>query len=238
MSAVASISVEPRENEIRLDRWFKRHFPTLPHGRLERLLRTGQIRVDGKRAKASLRLVSGQVVRVPPLDEAVASALQRPRTAPNRARDEHMAAVLRRRVLFRDRDALVIDKPAGLAVQGGTATDVHLDGLLDALRFDASERPRLVHRLDKDTSGVLVLARSATAAAGLAEAFRRKEARKIPSHHRKSIIPLAPLTPAPGLVRVVSGGDAPGQLPQASDGDLRVLDPPEQVLERDEAPDH
>jgi len=179
VSAVASISVEPRENEIRLDRWFKRHFPTLPHGRLERLLRTGQIRVDGKRAKASLRLVSGQVVRVPPLDEAVASALQRPRTAPNRARDEHMAAELRRRVLFRDRDALVIDKPAGLAVQGGTATDVHLDGLLDALRFDASERPRLVHRLDKDTSGVLVLARSATAAAGLAEAFRRKEARKI-----------------------------------------------------------
>jgi 23S rRNA pseudouridine955/2504/2580 synthase len=82
-------------------------------------------------------------------------------------------------VLFRDRDALVIDKPAGLAVQGGTSTDVHLDGMLDALRFDAAERPRLVHRLDKDTSGVLVLARSAAAAARLTEAFRRKEARKI-----------------------------------------------------------
>jgi 23S rRNA pseudouridine955/2504/2580 synthase len=179
MSAVASIAIEPAEANIRLDRWFKRHFPALPHGRLEKLLRTGQVRVDGKRAKANFRLQAGQVVRVPPLDSAptstaVAKAPARPRPA-----EDRMAAELLRRVLYRDRDALVIDKPAGLAVQGGTSTDLHLDGLLDALRFDASERPRLVHRLDKDTSGVLVLARHAAAAARLAEAFRLKETRKI-----------------------------------------------------------
>jgi 23S rRNA pseudouridine955/2504/2580 synthase len=177
MSAVASIAVAPADGEIRLDRWFKRHFPTLPHGRLEKLLRTGQIRVDGKRAKANLRLAPGQMVRVPPLEDAAAPA--KPPAARPRQADDMLAAELRKRVLFRDRDTLVIDKPAGLAVQGGTSTEVHLDGMLDVLRFDATERPRLVHRLDKDTSGVLVLARSAAAAAKLTEAFRRKEARKI-----------------------------------------------------------
>jgi 23S rRNA pseudouridine955/2504/2580 synthase len=179
MSAVASISVEPAEGEIRLDRWFKRHFPTLPHGRLEKLLRTGQIRVDGKRAKANLRLAPGQVIRVPRLEDVAISTTAKPQAARARRPDDRLAAELRDRVLFRDCDALVIDKPAGLAVQGGTSTEVHLDGLLDALRFDAAERPRLVHRLDKDTSGVLVLARSVAAAARLTEAFRRKEARKI-----------------------------------------------------------
>jgi 23S rRNA pseudouridine955/2504/2580 synthase len=178
VSTVASITVEPAEGDIRLDRWFKRDFPALPHGRLEKLLRTGQVRVDGKRAKANFRLAPGQVVRVPPLDGSLAASAEKAPARPRPA-DERMAMELRRRVLYRDRDALVIDKPAGLAVQGGTSTEIHLDGLLDALRFDSSERPRLVHRLDKDTSGVLVLARHVTAAAQLAEAFRRKETRKI-----------------------------------------------------------
>jgi 23S rRNA pseudouridine955/2504/2580 synthase len=180
MSTVASIAVTVAEAELRLDRWFRRHFPQMPHGRLERLLRTGQIRVDGKRAKAGSRLAAGQIIRVPPLDgrpaEIQEPAAPRPRST---SKDDRLAAELRNRVLYRDRDVLIIDKPAGLAVQGGTGTDQHLDGLLDALRFDATERPRLVHRLDKDTSGVLVLARSPTAAAWLAEAFRRKEAQKI-----------------------------------------------------------
>jgi 23S rRNA pseudouridine955/2504/2580 synthase len=179
MSAVASIAIEPAEANIRLDRWFKRHFPALPHGRLEKLLRTGQVRVDGKRAKANFRLAAGQVVRVPPLESAPAPAAAAKAPARPRPAEDRMAAELLRRVLYRDRDALVIDKPAGLAVQGGTSTDIHLDGLLDALRFDAGERPRLVHRLDKDTSGVLVLARNAASAARLAEAFRTKETRKI-----------------------------------------------------------
>ena len=177
MSATV-IAVSAGEAELRLDRWFKRHFPALTHGRLEKLLRTGQIRVDGKRAKANLRLAAGQIVRVPPMELPAQPAADRPRPRA-KAADEKLADDLRRRVLYRDRDALVIDKPAGLAVQGGTSTEVHLDGLLDALRFDAGERPRLVHRLDKDTSGVLVLARHASAAARLAEAFRLKETRKI-----------------------------------------------------------
>jgi 23S rRNA pseudouridine955/2504/2580 synthase len=171
--------VSAAEAELRLDRWFKRHFPSLTHGRLEKLLRTGQIRVDGKRVKASLRLAAGQVIRVPPLGEPVplpSKAGQPPRPRPE---DDRLIEDLRRRILHRDRETLVIDKPAGLAVQGGTATDQHLDRLLDGLRFDAPERPRLVHRLDRDTSGVLVLARSAAAAAWLAAAFRRKETRKI-----------------------------------------------------------
>jgi Pseudouridylate synthases, 23S RNA-specific len=132
--------------------------------RLEKLLRTGQIRVDGKRVKASLRLAPGQVIRVPPLGEPAPPAAEgeaAARPAKPRADDDRLIAELRRRVLYRDPEVLIIDKPAGLAVQGGTATDQHLDRLLDGLSFEAPDRPRLVHRLDRDTSGVLVLGRSA-----------------------------------------------------------------------------
>lgn len=178
MSEVRTLEVSADEAEQRLDRWFKRRFPELPHARLERLLRTGQVRVDGKRAKGNLRLAAGQKVRVPPLHEDREGApSSRPVGA--RAADERALEALRRRVLYRDAEVLAIDKPAGLAVQGGTETVHHLDAMLDALRFEAPERPRLVHRLDKDTSGVLLLARSARAAAWLAEAFRRKETRKL-----------------------------------------------------------
>jgi len=170
VSAVRSIAVADADAEIRLDRWFKRHFPDLSHGRLEKLLRTGQVRIDGRRASAGDRLAPGQVIRVPPLAPTTPK--------PARAIDAHEAASLRRLVLHRDADVLVIDKPAGLAVQGGAGTTRHLDGMLDALRFDAAERPRLVHRLDRDTSGVLVLARTAAAAARLAEAFRDKTTEK------------------------------------------------------------
>jgi 23S rRNA pseudouridine955/2504/2580 synthase len=180
MSAAASIAVGAGEGELRLDRWFKRHFPALTHGRLEKLLRTGQIRVDGKRVKASLRLAPGQVIRVPPLDNPAPAAESQAavRPAKRQAADDRLIAELRQRVLYRDPEVLIIDKPAGLAVQGGTATDQHLDRLLDGLSFEAAERPRLVHRLDRDTSGVLVLGRSAAAAAWLAAAFRHKGTRK------------------------------------------------------------
>jgi 23S rRNA pseudouridine955/2504/2580 synthase len=174
MAQVQSIAVAADDAEIRLDRWFKRHFPELSHGKLEQLLRTGQIRLDGKRATARDRVAAGQIVRVPPLPAALRPPTHRP-FEPT-ARD---ATMIQARVLHRDNDVIVIDKPQGLAVQGGTNTERHLDGLLDALKFDAEERPRLVHRLDKDTSGVLVLARNARAAAKLAEAFRGKVARKI-----------------------------------------------------------
>ena len=178
MNGVRGVTVAADEAEIRLDRWFRRHFPGLGHGRLEKLLRTGQVRVDGKRAKSGTRLASGQVVRVPPLPaENPERATPRPQPRPQpTARD---VAALRDSVLFMDDSVIAIDKPSGLAVQGGSGQRRHLDAMLDALRFDRSERPRLVHRLDKDTSGVLLLARSAAAARKLTAAFRGKAVQKV-----------------------------------------------------------
>jgi 23S rRNA pseudouridine955/2504/2580 synthase len=175
MSGVQTLTVAPEDAEIRLDRWFKRHFPALGHGRLEKLLRTGQVRLDGKRADAGDRVAPGQRIRVPPLPDTPPPDAKPSRPMPSAADTR----LLQDHVLYRDDDIIVIDKPEGLAVQGGTGTSRHLDGLLDALRFDAKERPRLVHRLDKDTSGVLVLARSARVAARLGDAFRGKTVRKV-----------------------------------------------------------
>ncbi|HEY1259087.1 MAG TPA: RluA family pseudouridine synthase [Stellaceae bacterium] len=166
-----TVTVAAAEGPLRLDRWFRRHYPALAHGRLEKLLRTGQVRVDGKRAQAGDRLLPGQQIRVPPLPATPPATRH-----PIRPADE---AMLRGMVLHRDDSVIVLDKPPGLAVQGGTRTERHLDGMLDALRFGHSERPRLVHRLDKETSGTLVIARSAAAAASLTRAFRDKRTRKI-----------------------------------------------------------
>src|SRR5215831_10502404 len=169
-----TVTVAGEDGSVRLDRWFKRHYPSLGHGHLEKLLRTGRIRVDGKRARSSDRLVPGQAILLPPLDPIPAPAPQRVRQAS--PGDE---AMLRDAVLHRDDSVIVLNKPPGLAVQGGSGTERHLDGLLDALRFGSYERPRLVHRLDKETSGVLVLARTVAAAAFLTRAFREKTTRKI-----------------------------------------------------------
>ncbi len=172
MSGVEVREVAEDEADLRLDRWFARHFPGLPHGRLEKLLRTGQVRVDGARVKAGHRLGPGQRVRVPPLGEATPG----PPRPPVSDADVRW---LRDSVLYRDDEIVVVNKPPGLAVQGGTRTHRHLDAMLDALRLGADDRPRLVHRLDKDTSGVLVLARGANAAARLGRAFRRRQVRKL-----------------------------------------------------------
>jgi 23S rRNA pseudouridine955/2504/2580 synthase len=172
--AIDTVTVGGEDGSLRLDRWFKRHYPALRHGHLEKLLRTGRIRVDGKRARASDRVAPGQAIRLPPPDEIAAPAPPAPRhVAPA---DE---AMLRDAVVHRDDALIVLNKPPGLPVQGGSGTDRHLDGMLDALRFGAGERPRLVHRLDKETSGVLVLARTAAAAAFLTRAFREKTTRKV-----------------------------------------------------------
>lgn len=175
MNEVKEIAVAVDEGDIRLDRWFRRHFPNLAHGRLQKLLRTGQIRIDGKRAEANARLNAGQIVRVPPLGamgEAAAPRHERP-VSPRDAED------LLKRVLYRDAHVLVLNKPYGLAVQGGSKTPHHLDAMLDALRLDGKERPRLVHRLDRDTTGALVLARSSKAARALTAAFRGRDVRKL-----------------------------------------------------------
>lgn len=174
MSNVQTIAVAEEDAEVRLDRWFRRYFPALPHGRLEKLLRTGQVRVDGHRAKGATRLAAGQKVRVPPLGEA---AEGKPRGEPVRANERDFKQI-RAAVIYRDDDVIAINKPPGLAVQGGSGVRKHVDAMLDGLRFDARDRPRLVHRLDKDTSGVLLLGRSAGAAARLAEAFRSRDAKK------------------------------------------------------------
>lgn len=166
--------VGPDEADTRLDRWLRRHHPALTQGALQKMLRTGQIRVDGKRAEANTRLAAGQEVRIPPLPEGPAPDAPR---AP-RPVDERQAQALLAMVLHQDPHVLVIDKPHGLPVQGGPGIAKHLDGMLDALRLDAEDRPRLVHRLDRDTSGVLVLGRSAAAAAKLAAAFRGRDVQK------------------------------------------------------------
>jgi 23S rRNA pseudouridine955/2504/2580 synthase len=172
-----SIAVEPDEADSRLDRWLKRRFPDAGHARIQKWLRTGQVRVDGRRAKPGVKLVAGQVVRLPP--QASEPAPGKPNPRPRPIVDPADAAELRSRVIYQDDEVLILDKPAGLAVQGGSKLRRNLDAMLDALQFDAVERPRLVHRLDKDTSGVLVLARTVGAAAFLTKAFRTGDIRKI-----------------------------------------------------------
>ena len=174
MSGVTTVSVANEEAGLRLDRWFKRHYPFITHGRLEKMLRTGQVRLDGKRVRANVRIEGGQMIRVPPVP-----ADGRPAKAKTQLVNEYDSAAIRESVLYRDDNLIAINKPPGLAVQGGTGTHRHLDAMLDALRYDAKDRPRLVHRLDKDTSGVLLLARHVSAAAHFAEAFRSKRAVKI-----------------------------------------------------------
>lgn len=170
---VQTRTVAAEEADLRLDRWFRRHFPQLTQGALQKMLRTGQIRVDGKRAEANTRLLAGQEVRIPPLPEGPAP--ERPGPRPVSAED---ARALEAMVIHRDDSLLVLDKPHGLPVQGGPGILRNLDAMLDALRFGHAERPRLVHRLDRDTSGVLVLARSAAVAARLAAAFRSRDVEK------------------------------------------------------------
>lgn len=163
------------EAGIRLDRWFKRHYPDLSHGALQKLLRTGQARVDGKRAESSTRLEAGQKLRVPP--QVVNPPPPDPAKASKRAGRE--VEMLRRMILFEDDDVIALNKPAGLAVQGGTGLKENLDDMLEALAKKGQGKPKLVHRLDRDTSGVLLVARTAFAASRLTEAFRERETRKI-----------------------------------------------------------
>jgi 23S rRNA pseudouridine955/2504/2580 synthase len=170
--AVYSLPVTNEDGEVRLDRWLRRRFPHLGQGQVEKLIRTGQVRVDGGRAKASDRVSAGQMVRIPPLP---AKAEQRDQNYIPRKDLEFV----RRLVIHQDDDIIVIDKPPGLAVQGGTKTTRHLDGLLEGLKFDADAKPKLVHRLDRDTSGVMLLARHPAAAQKLAESFRTRDAEKL-----------------------------------------------------------
>ena len=168
-------AVSDDEAGLRLDRWFQRHFPGLSHGALQKLLRTGQVRIDGRRVEGNARIEPGQQVRLPP---GVTSAPPpKPREIPTVS--DRDAAEIQSLVIHRDDQVIVLNKPPGLAVQGGTGTERHLDGMLDALKFGFEDRPRLVHRLDKDTSGLLLIARTGQAAKRLAESFRQRETEKL-----------------------------------------------------------
>jgi 23S rRNA pseudouridine955/2504/2580 synthase len=174
MSGVENVSVTADEEGMRLDRWFQKRYPLLPFGRLQKLTRTGQVRLDGQRVKTSERVNPGQIIRVPPLkfdDEKAEQVVAKVRSSD--------AEFLRSIILYEDKDVLVLNKPHGLAVQGGSGTPHHIDGMLESLRDAKGEKPRLVHRLDRDTAGCLVLAKTRLAASKLAGTFRTRSARKI-----------------------------------------------------------
>lgn len=169
---VRQFKVGSDDDDIRLDRWFKRHLPEVSFAMVSRWARTGQIRVDGKRAKVETHLLSGQTLRVPPGGETKSGAATR------RPLTEEELELADSMVLTQDRAAIVLNKPPGLATQGGKGVDQHVDGLLDAFAA-GGPRPRLVHRLDKDTSGVLLIARTPGSASYFSKRFSGRTARKI-----------------------------------------------------------
>lgn len=182
MNLIGNREVSGDETGMRLDRWFKLHYPGLGFTQLQKLLRSGQIRVDGGRVKTDTRLNAGQSVRLPPavtaLDGDRPLGDGRPLTAAT-IRDRNDADVLRAMVLHEDKKVFVFNKPAGLAVQGGSGISRHVDSMLEALRNQKGEKPRLVHRLDRDTSGVLVVARTRGAAVALTKSFRERDTEKV-----------------------------------------------------------
>jgi 23S rRNA pseudouridine955/2504/2580 synthase len=173
-TGVQTVEVSADESGMRVDRFLEARFPWLPFSHIQRIIRKGEVRVNGRRAQAKQRLATGQAVRIPPLrlDEP------RPRPAASDA-DAKTHDFLASITLHEDADVLVLNKPMGLAVQGGSGTTRHLDGMLEALRDGQGQRPRLVHRLDKDTAGCLLVAKTRFAAAALAKTFRSRAARKI-----------------------------------------------------------
>ncbi len=168
MSGVQILTIAEEDAGQRLDRWFKRRFPHIPHGRVEKLLRTGQMRINGKRVKGSARIETGDDIRIPPLPEPTEVKTVR---GPSQTDIRFMRDL----VIFEDADLIALNKPFGLAVQGGTKTTRHIDGLLPAL----GKGCRLVHRLDRDTSGVLLIAKHAKSAAWAGRAFQSRRAEKI-----------------------------------------------------------
>jgi 23S rRNA pseudouridine955/2504/2580 synthase len=171
--SVTTRAITEDEADLRLDRWFRRHYPLVTQGAIQKFCRTGQVRIDGKRVEAATRLLPGQVVRIPPLPAGPA-----PEPEPIRAPDSETQRLLNDMVIYRDDQVIILNKPYGLPVQGGPGITRHLDGMLDGLRFGHPDRPRLVHRLDRDTSGVIALARSPGVAARLAQAFRTRAVEK------------------------------------------------------------
>ena len=174
MSGVQTLIVTADETDQRLDRWLRRKFPHVGQGRIEKMCRKGELRVDGGRVKPATRVVTGQNVRIPPLPEP-----GQIKAGPKTEISPADAKMIQGSVIWRDDHIIALNKPPGLATQGGSGQHRHVDGLAEALAFGYDEKPRLVHRLDKDTSGVLLLARTRLVAGSLTQAFRSRETRKI-----------------------------------------------------------
>ncbi|MEO9573349.1 MAG: RluA family pseudouridine synthase [Tateyamaria sp.] len=173
MTGVQTITVGEDEGDQRLDRFLKRRFPQLSQGMVEKMCRKGECRVDGGRVKSNTRVEEGQAVRIPPIPDSKAPPVVRSGVT------EADTKLIQSCVLYRDDHVIAINKPAGLPTQGGSGQTRHVDGMAEALRFGFEDKPRLVHRLDKDTSGVLLLARTRLAAKALTAAMRHRETRKI-----------------------------------------------------------
>ncbi|MFZ3358456.1 MAG: RluA family pseudouridine synthase [Xanthobacteraceae bacterium] len=173
-TSVQNVAVTADEAGMRVDRFLEARFPGLSFSHIQRVIRKGEVRVNGKRTQPKNRLEDGQSMRIPPLrlDQS------KPRSTGNPA-DDKTREFLQSITLYEDADVLVLNKPMGLAVQGGSGTTRHIDGMLDVLRDAHGQRPRLVHRLDKDTAGCLLVAKSRFAAAALAKTFRSRAARKV-----------------------------------------------------------
>ena len=169
----ADVTVSGDEFGMRLDRFFEARFPGLSYSHIQRIIRKGEVRLNGKRAQPKDRLEAGQAVRIPPLQ------IEPPKLRENASADQKDRAFLKSITLYEDDDVLVLNKPMGLAVQGGSGTYRHIDGMLASMTSRDGQRPRLVHRLDKDTSGCLLVAKTRFAAAALAKTFRTRSARKI-----------------------------------------------------------
>jgi 23S rRNA pseudouridine955/2504/2580 synthase len=174
MSRVQTVTIGPGDSDQRLDRWFKRLFPHIGQGRIEKMCRKGDLRVDGGRVKASTRLQTGQSVRIPPLPEP-GQVVSRPKPTTSDAD----VALMKSMVIYKDDDIIALNKLPGLPTQGGSKQVRHIDGMSEALCFGYDEKPRLVHRLDKDTSGILLLARTRAAAQKLTASMRHRQTRKI-----------------------------------------------------------
>jgi 23S rRNA pseudouridine955/2504/2580 synthase len=174
-TSVQNVTVTADESGMRVDRFFEARFPGLSFGHIQRIIRKGEVRVNGKRTEPKNRLEAEQVVRIPPLQ------LEAPKPRDDAPQAQKDRAFIRSITLFEDDDVMVLNKPMGLAVQGGSGTMQHIDGMLGALRgsHPDAQRPRLVHRLDKDTAGCLLVAKTRFAAAALAKTFRTRSARKI-----------------------------------------------------------
>ena len=173
-------TIDPDDDGVRLDRWFKRHYPNVTHVLLEKLLRKGEVRLDGKRARAADRLAAGQSIRLPPqVIHAKEKRTEKPAAEPSHPLASKDMGSLADRILYMDKQVIVIDKPPGLATQGGSGLTKHVDGMLESLQYEKPTRPKLVHRLDRDTSGVLLIARTALAASGLSASLALRDTSKV-----------------------------------------------------------